>query len=213
MLFLAGKFLLFGDDSQIAERHPAEIVSPHQPRDLGKFQIIKRFLFSSLIWKVKKKKKDPNVLDVFIQSRAGQAKTSLVKVSRKMVHYCWTKVPDTHAIWLVDAGLFKERSKAVAFTWWRMATEWTFSMLLHPFRTVMLGKKKKATLMHIATLATSSWTDHQHQICQLGRNMIAFFGKWTKSLFLIIHHSDLWVFFTQNQFSRSLFLTSKYGRI
>lgn len=104
--------------------------------------------FSVFFINLESKKKDPNVLDVFIKSRAGQAKTSLVKVSRKMVHYCWTKVPDTHAIWLVDAGIFKERSKAVAFTWWGMATEWTFSMLLHPFRTVMLGKKKNNTHAH-----------------------------------------------------------------
>lgn len=99
VLFLAGSpqfpawLLLVSDDSQIVEWHPVEIVKVHISP-----VIRKRFLVS-LFSTVDSKKKDSNVPDVLIKSRAGRAKTSVVKVSLKMAHYCWTKVTDTPAIW------------------------------------------------------------------------------------------------------------------
>lgn len=65
-----------------------------------------------------------------------------------MVHYCWTKVATTPAIWLADACIFTERSKAVAFTWWGMATEWTFSMRCIHFGPLSWEKKTKKTKKH-----------------------------------------------------------------
>lgn len=127
-----------------------------------------------------------------------------------MVHYCWTKVARTPAIWLVDACIFTERSKAVAFTWWGMATEWTFSMCCIHFGPLSWEKnpQKPTPLMHIATLDRPSWNHHQHQISQLCRNMSCVLAsQWYNNCFcnMIIHHSDFWVLFL-HRMSLQLFL-------